>query len=187
MVVGSRRFFRRGRFAENRLIMLARSLIFLALTFTAMGCKPPTDLGQACRLVKKNPDGGRAIIILESEIKSAANKDFISFGSTDCENLTCVRDSNFNPDSGVSDGGVVAVNDGGNAFAFGYCSNVCEQGSTCSAADPNDDNDARRRLNCRALLLDQETLSALCASGACIQGIKSPFFCARGSSPDSGT
>ncbi len=166
--------------------MFIRSLIVLAVVAVAAGCKPPTDLGQQCRLVKKNPDGGRALIIQENEIKTAANKDFVSFGSTDCENLVCVRDSAFVADAGMllADGGL-PDRDGG---ALGYCSNSCEVGSVCGAADPADDNDSRRRLNCRALLLDTVTLQQLCKQGKCLQGnLTSPYFCARGAIPDAGT
>lgn len=159
--------------------MLARSLVVSFALVILVGCKTPTDLGMECPMVKRNPDGGRPIRIKESELKAAAQKDFISFGSTSCENLTCVRDADY-----ARDGGVVDLDAG----AFGYCSDKCLEGSTCTSFDPNDDNDAKRRLNCRALLLDSETLKALCAAGACLPGnIQSPFFCARGGvTPDSG-
>jgi hypothetical protein len=153
--------------------MLARFILVSSAALLISACKPPTDLGNDCRMVKRNPDGGRALGIKEGELKSAANKDFISFGSTDCENLTCVRDAEF-----LRDGGSLDVDAG----AFGYCSDKCDEGSTCPSGNPNDDNDAKRRLNCRALLLDPETLSALCAAGQCLPGdVRSPFFCARGS------
>ncbi|MBS1149010.1 MAG: agmO [Myxococcaceae bacterium] len=169
--------------------MLARSFAVLVASLVLAACKTPTDLGNECRMFKRNPDGGRALVIRESEIKSAASKDFISFGSSDCDNLTCVRDSEFFRRDGGSDAGNDLDADGGalGPPAMGYCSDKCLEGSTCSSADPNDDNDAKRRLNCRALLLDTATLNALCAAGQCLQGLKSPYFCARGGGADAGT
>ncbi len=169
--------------------MLTRSFVIGVFALLVVGCKTPTDLGAVCRMVKRNPDGGRALPIREGEIKAGANKDFISFGASDCDNLTCVRDSEFaRGDGGRLDGGL-DDDDGGTLgpIALGYCSDKCLQGSTCSSADPNDDNDAKKRLNCRALLLDNETLNALCGAGQCLPGnIKSPYFCARGQIPDAG-
>lgn len=165
--------------------MSVRAATLVAM-FALAGCKVPTDLGNECAMVKRDPnvDGGR-LFIKEGEIKVGANKDFISFGSTDCENLTCVRDADF-----VRDGGAVDPN----AVARGYCSNRCQQGSTCESANPDDDNNAQRRLNCRALLLDAETLRALCNGSdadrakckANFGNIDSPYFCARGGVVDGG-
>lgn len=141
-------------------------------------------------MFKKNPDGGtRAVLIKESEIRVGAFKDFISFGSTDCENLTCVRDADFSRGDGGFDAGTISGDAGSDlTVATGYCSDKCLEGSVCSSADPNDDNDAKKRLNCRPLLLDSETLNNLCSQGRCLQGdLKSPYFCARGGLvPDSG-
>ena len=165
--------------------MFARSLLFTLVLLTLNASRAPSDLGAPCVMYKQqradaglaNYDGG-VIPILEGEVKEGANKDFISFGSTDCEDFTCVRDATWVKDAGPL------------ANAQGYCSKVCNLGSTCLAGDPADDNKADRKLSCRALLLDEATLAALCStnvdggSGTC--AFKSPYFCARGTGPDGG-
>jgi hypothetical protein len=131
-------------------------------------------------MVKKNPDGGTtSVALLESDLPGGA-KDYISFGATECEDLVCVRDANV-PLSGVP-----------NAAAMGYCSRACVPNSSagCPAADPNDDRDPSKRLTCRALLLDELTLAAICTNdpATCqrIGDTRSPYFCARGLTPDGG-
>lgn len=149
-------------------------MALLALLTMLEACRSPTDLGNPCIMVKKNPDGGTtAVAIKEGELPDGG-KDFISFGAAGCENLVCVRDSAFprNPDP--------------NADALGYCSSPCAANSgTCPSANSADDNNPARRLNCRALLLDELTLAAICSSdpAKCFQyfgGTTSPYFCARG-------
>src|SRR6516164_8321564 len=89
-------------------------LAFLALLIVT-GCDQ-TDLNQPCTLVRRNPADGGSLPILKSDpvIKNSV-KDFISFGSPECEDQTCVRDSAFTE---VDDGGV----------AQGYCSRSCTEG-----------------------------------------------------------
>ena len=169
--------------------MLARLLFVSFAVITFAGCKPPSDLGTPCTMVKRDPnvDGGR-LFVRNKEIKVGANKDFISFGSVDCENLVCVRDADF------------AVPDGGfdpEAVAQGYCSNRCAiVGDICPSVSADDDNDAKRRLTCRPLLLDAETLALICNGSAedkakCkayFGNTSRPEFCARGGSvSDAGT
>ena len=167
--------------------MFVRSLLF-PLLFLLVACRAQSDLGHKCVMYKSQkadsgmpPVDGGIIVIKESELKEGANKDFISFGSTDCEDFTCVRDSSWvRGDAGPDDP------------AEGYCSKVCNVGSACPAEDPLDDNKADKKLACRALLLDEKTLAALCASsgdagastGSC--AFKSSTYCARGSAPDAG-
>jgi hypothetical protein len=142
-----------------------------ALGIIAVGCKPATDLNRSCSLVKRNPDGGTPIPILESEVRNAqgANKDFIAVGSLDCEDLICVRDSLFTSDAGGSDP------------ALGYCSRQCVQNTSCPSFDENLDK-GPKALNCRALLLSAETLAALSGGDGGFSGVRDPFFCARGAS-----
>lgn len=164
--------------------MLARSLLF-SLVIAGSGCKAGSDLGKQCQMVKRDPnvDGGR-LFILNKEIKVGANKDFISFGAVDCEDLVCVRDSDFAATAGADPEGI----------AFGYCSRQCAPATVCAAEKPSDDNDAKLRLSCRALLLDAETLAALCNGSpedrakceAYLGNVESPYFCARGSAADAG-
>ena len=162
--------------------MFARPILVCVAVVSLAGCKPPSDLGDTCQMVKRdhNVDGGR-LPIQNRDIKVGANKDFISFGSTDCENLVCVRDSAFP----VPDGGLDP-----DANALGYCSNRCISGDPCPSGNPDDDNDARRRLTCRPLLLDVESLRLLCNGSAedkarCkanFGNTTTPDFCARGGS-----
>ena len=151
----------------------------LAAALPVAACRVTTDLGRSCQLVKKNPDGGSALPILEGDLPGA-NKDFISFGATECEDLVCVRDS-YAPRTGVA---TTAVS--------GYCSRSCVPNSSigCPAANSSDDRDPAKRLGCRALLLDEQTLGAICATdpSTCQQlgDTRSPYFCARGN-PDGGS
>ncbi|HEX4803220.1 MAG TPA: adventurous gliding motility lipoprotein CglC [Myxococcaceae bacterium] len=163
--------------AVRRLWLFLSLLAALALP---SACRVNTDLGRSCQLVKKNPDGGpTSVPIVEADLPGA-NKDFISFGATECEELVCVRDA-YVPRTGVA-----------TAPATGYCSRSCVANSTiaCPAASPADDTDPARKLSCRALLLDEQTLGAICTNdtGTCQQigDTRSPYFCAR-SNPDGGT
>ncbi len=167
--------------------MLARSLIVSLAVALLVGCTPATDLGSPCQMVKRDPnvDGGR-LFIKNSEIKVGANKDFISFGATQCENFVCVRDADYP----VPDGGFVP-----DEIASGYCSDHCAPGAACPAQNGNDDNDARLRLTCRPLLLDTETLALICNGSpedrakckAYFGNTSKPDFCARGGVlPDAG-
>lgn len=148
----------------NRLLF-----VITALGVLAMGCKPATDLNQPCTLVKRNPDGGKPLPILENEVRSAQgqNKDFIAVGSVECEDLICVRDSLFTSDAGPGEP------------AAGYCSRACVQGSQCPSYDESLDKSAKA-LSCRALLLSPETLAALAGGDAGFSGLRDPYFCARG-------
>lgn len=152
--------------------MIRMVLVAAALGALAMGCKPATDLNEPCILVKRNPDGGRPLNITEGEVRNAqgsmsSTKDFISVGSVQCEDLICVRDSNFQTDAGLGDP------------ASGYCSRACAQNSACPSKDEALDK-GPNALRCRALLLSAETLAAI-GGDAGLPGIRDTYFCARGS------
>lgn len=159
---------------------MSRTFASLALLLlVTVGCKVQTDLGTPCRMWKRAPDGGRDPL-LEGQIK--AGRDFIAFGSVDCEDLVCVRDKNYVPDGGMAD------------QAKGYCSKPCVQSeSACPPADDADLKVPSRKLYCRPLLLDSETLSLICdnpdgGAAKCLEAFgntSSPDFCVRGS-PDAG-
>ncbi len=163
--------------------MIRRSTLLALAALTFGGCAVSTDLGKECVLVRKDPNdpsGKKSIAIKESEIKP--NKDFISFGAVECEDLVCVRDLAYTRSAAPTDD------------ALGYCSRPCSQASTtgCPAADSADDKDPARKLSCRPLILDAETLNAICQADAntCTRyfgDTKSPFFCARGAKTDGGT
>jgi hypothetical protein len=149
--------------------MSIRVLALIAAALVVAGCKPATDLNTPCRLVKRNPDGGSPLPIAEKDViaKVGADKDFISFGTVECEDLVCVRDTGFKSDAGPDDP------------AFGYCSRSCVQGNTCPSYDSSLD-DSADRLRCRALLLDAETLTQLANQGLNPGNVRDPYFCARG-------
>ncbi|GMU58380.1 MAG: adventurous gliding motility lipoprotein CglD [Myxococcales bacterium] len=148
-------------------LTIAAALFAGALLVT--GCKPATDLNTPCRLVKRNPDGGAPLPIPEKDVAARvdANKDFLSFGTVECEDLVCVRDTGFKSDAGPDDP------------AFGYCSRSCAEGSSCPSQDSSLD-DGPNRLRCRALLLDAETLAELTRQGLNPGNVRDPYFCARG-------
>ncbi len=152
------------------------------IALLAMGACEQTDLNIPCKLVRGLPDGGRADLLKSDPIvKNSANKDFISFGSTECEDKVCVRDSAFQE---ADDGGV----------AEGYCSRACVANSSigCASYSGQLDNDAKTKLSCRPLILDENTLAAIKAKDPVsyqrIFGVTtSPYFCARSAViPDAG-
>lgn len=156
-------------------------LCFLMLVLCA--CPVRTDLGTPCTLVKRNPDGGNPISMREGEIPDGGrNTDFISFGATECEDLVCVRDGNL-PLSGRPE-----------TTAVGYCSRSCVPTSSigCPAKDSHDDKDPTKKLSCRSLLLDEQTLAFLRTNDPSkyhqyFGESTSPFFCARTAGGDAGT
>jgi len=154
---------------EIRLTMSIRLLALTAAALVAAGCKPATDLNTPCRLVKRNPDGGAPLTISESVVRAnlSADKDFISFGTVECEDFVCVRDTNFQSDAGPDEP------------AYGYCSRSCAAGNACPSFDSSLD-DGPDRLRCRALLLDAETLKQLADQGLNPGNVRDPYFCARG-------
>jgi hypothetical protein len=152
-----------------------RLAVFLSGALLASGCEVTTQLGKPCVLVKRPSDaeaaqGIRSKPVLESEI--APKQDFISFGSTDCEDLICVRDAEAPRDQDP------------NAAAQGYCSQECVEGaSTCEVTDSSVDQTLRDRMTCRSLILDQASLERLKKDDpvtyrATFGETNSPYFCA---------
>ncbi|MGZ6077712.1 MAG: hypothetical protein ACXWK6_07895, partial [Myxococcaceae bacterium] len=67
-----------------RVLLVVASAVALSM----MACKADTDLGKpACHLLKSGADGG-AVNVIVAEL--SAGKDFLSFGSVECEDLVCV-------------------------------------------------------------------------------------------------
>lgn len=161
----------------KRLSFVVYALV--AISLFGLACRPKTDLNQKCALVKRNPDGGSPLPVLEGDVKALTgfNKDFIAFGTVECEDLVCVRDSNFQSGTREADGGFTPANP--SDPAFGYCSRPCVEGSQCPSYDESLDR-GPDALRCRALLLDKETLAALAAQGGSPGNVRDPFFCARG-------
>ncbi|NOK19212.1 adventurous gliding motility lipoprotein CglC [Corallococcus carmarthensis] len=168
--------------------MFVRSALFLSAALMLGGCDVKTELGKPCTLVRKataeeqETQGRKFVEIHEKDI--AADQDFISFGSLDCEDLVCVRDDQSprseNPE----------------AFAQGYCSKECVQGTTtgCTITRTVDDVEEglKDRMTCRPLLLDQDTLDAIKVAD---EGFyrrtfgenNSPYFCAGATPTSQGT
>ena len=177
---------------------LQRSLGFLLIAaslVTEVGCKQTNDLGTYCVLVRRDPadtdpsDGISSIPVKQSEIPTVSgdstdSRDYISFGSTECEDLVCVRDSAF---AEASEPGLPV---GADQPAYGVCSTACsvDVQSTCTAADSSIDKTARTHLTCRRLVLDDATLARLRQTDPVTYqeyfGTNtSPYFCARGTEP----
>ena len=164
----------------------ARSfLIVAALALSMMACKADTDLGKPeCHLLKALPDGGSTNVIVA---ELSAGKDFLSFGSVECEDLICVLDQN-----GVAR--LLAQATANPAVladpATGYCSHACAQGSTggCTPQYQDLQNDPALVMACRALVLDNDTIAEICKDPVKCQqyfnNSRSAYFCARG---DGGT
>lgn len=155
--------------------MSVRLALFLSAALLATGCEVTTELGKPCVLVKRDPasnstTGVQSIPVLEREI--APNQDFISFGSTDCEDLICVRDAE------------APRNTDPNAAALGYCSQECVPNETkCEVTDTSVEEALRTRMACRSLILDEDSLEKLkqedpATYRATFGETNSPYFCA---------
>ena len=110
---------------------------FIALAlFAFAGCSASSDIGAECALVKRDVDGGR-LFVTNREVGTGAAKDFVSIGSTECDDLICVRDSDWAP----PDGGGMDPNE----TARGYCSRNCLWGDPCPSSSPKLDGNPRTR------------------------------------------
>ncbi len=156
-------------------------LVVAAVALSIMACSADTDLGkEGCHLLKSLPDGGPTNVIVA---ELSAGKDFLSFGSVECEDLICVLDQN-----GVAD--VLAQATANPAVladpATGYCSHACAQGSNggCTPQYQDLQNDPSKVMSCRALVLDDDTIAEICKDPVKCQqyfnNSRSAFFCARG-------
>jgi hypothetical protein len=157
-----------------------------AVALSMMACKADTDLGkEGCHLLKALPDGGATNVIVA---ELSAGKDFLSFGSVECEDLICVLDQN-----GVGEllAQATANPDVLGDPATGYCSHACAQGSTTGCTPQYQDlqNQPGLIMSCRALVLDNDTIAEICKDPVKCQqyfnNSRSAFFCARGG--DGGT
>ena len=150
----------------------------LLVLFAVAGCKASSQLGEECTLVKRDPSDGGSLFLTNGELPAGAGKDFISFGSTECDDLICVRDWDYAP----LDGGGLNPNEP----AKGYCSRSCLIGSPCPASSAELDASPRTRLTCRSLLLDVATLGS--SKVTALGTFTSSDFCARGAAgADAGT
>jgi hypothetical protein len=138
--------------------MTPRLPLLLSAVLLASGCSVTTQLGAECVLVRKPTAEElkqnaelKSVPIKESEL--VAGQDFISFGVLDCDELefTCVRDANH-PSSAS-----------GTETAKGYCSQACVLNtSACEVLGEEVAEGVKdRKMTCRSLVLDPETLEAL--------------------------
>ena len=126
-------------------------------------CGKKSDLGTPCALLKRNPDGGFALSVTEADLPGI-RADYISLGSPVC-NEACVRDAD------------AAKTGSPQAVAQAYCSKSCGSDSDCKEGGTG--------YTCRSLLLDQDTLNAICdrdpVTCRALGGADRPLYCARGS------
>jgi len=136
----------------------------LAILFLswALACSDSSDLGNDCTLVKRKAGTEEVEPLTEAEAKRALEgpatgdkgasvvRNLLSLGAAECENLACVRDSQY-----VPKGGPVADT----ANAGGYCSEPCyPEGSTCKTGSSKN----KTKYVCRQMMLDQETWDHAC-------------------------
>jgi hypothetical protein len=164
--------------------MSPRLVILLSAVVLATGCTVTTDLGNRCTLKKtvvtRDANGtitSKTVVdILQSELSTG--QDFIAFGVTECEDLTCVRDAQtpfLEP-----------TQDDPEPKALGYCSRACIEGadaSACEVTDSTVSKELKDRMGCRSLLLDTATLERLRADDPIAYRqtfgeTLSPYFCA---------
>ena len=149
---------------------LAACVMVLAAA-AGVGCTTG-DVGTPCTLQKRNPDGGRPVFMTGSDI-TAEGQDIISLGAQGCEDFICVHDLGL-PKPGPTDP------------LTGYCTHACTGSGTLQCGGV--DQDPSRPYECRSLLMDEQTLSALCSPqggnpALCDRyfGVeRSSNFCARG-------
>jgi hypothetical protein len=109
------------------------------LLFLLFACDPPSDLGNVCEL--RVADGG----LWTSAV--SPTDDFIYSGTTQCENLVCLRPAGSPLDAG-----------------YGICSNNCTPQDATNPNSLSDDCNGRASgLVCRQLSLDPAFIEALLA------------------------
>lgn len=157
------------------------TLLFLGCITALAACPPGTDRNRPCQMPRRTDAG--VVFLTEKEVRartgtaSNATRDFLAFGSLDCDDLLCVRDATYSNDAGEND------------IATGYCSNPCDIGAACPSYKKELDERGDTKMSCRALLLDEQTLAAINQDPNAkniINNVQTPFFCARGSVPDAG-
>ncbi|MGZ3460896.1 MAG: adventurous gliding motility lipoprotein CglC [Archangium sp.] len=166
--------------------MSARLALLVGAALLCGGCQVRSDIGKPCVLVKKSQSGQKYDPVTLSDIQE--DQDFISFGSTDCEDLVCVRDAH----SPIKTSG-----EGDGLRVLGYCSKACvpsdstQLQSPCAVNDPDADAQVKASMSCRPLLLDQQALDDLRAKDPAgyrqtFGDNASPYFCAATTTAPSG-
>ena len=110
----------------------------LLVPLLALGCNPPSDLGNVCEL---RIDGG----LWTSAVSET--DDFFYQGTTQCENLVCLRPAGSPLDAG-----------------YGICSNTCTPDNSGNPNSLSDDCGGRSSgLVCRQLSLSPEFIQGILA------------------------
>jgi hypothetical protein len=115
---------------------LATSLSFLGL-FLTLACSPPSDIGNPC--IMRTADGG----ILAPP--TSPGDDQIISGTTECQNLICLRPANAGLDAGV-----------------GFCSNaLCTPDNGTLNTASQDCNSSTTGLVCNTLTVNQSFIKEI--------------------------
>jgi hypothetical protein len=112
---------------------------FLLIPLLALGCNPPSDLGHLCEL---KVDGG----LWTSAV--SPTDDFFYQGTTQCENLVCLRPAGSPLDAG-----------------YGICSNTCAPQSPGNPNSISDDCGGHSSgFVCRQISLSPDFIKAILAT-----------------------
>lgn len=171
--------------------MSARLALLVGAALLCGGCEVPSDIGKPCVLVKKSSSDQQKYDWVTKDDIGKGDKDFISFGSLDCEDLICVRDANspiVTQEVGDADAKQTVV--------MGYCSKACQPSESnapqlqdpCAVNDPDASAEVKASMSCRALLLDQAALDYMRAKDPVgyrqtFGDNASPYFCAAKTDP----
>lgn len=137
-------------------------VLLLAFTGLAIGCTD-TDIGAPCKIHKDRPDptlpGCSDVKVDEArtrpecfrptieDLRAGGDKDFISFGAAECDNLTCLRSR----DDTLTKEERAPASEGS---PTGYCSGECINDQDCKT-------DGDTKYACRALVFDDEFIHYL--------------------------
>ncbi len=115
--------------------------LLLAVVVVALGaCTPKTDLGQVCTMTK--PCTGGICPMAAADLANATTVDYMSLGSTECDDLVCVRTASEDPVP---------------ATPSGLCTRSCINDDDCMY----DANGNKGTFKCDQLLLSATFLEAL--------------------------
>jgi hypothetical protein len=175
--------------------MSARLALLMGAALLCGGCEVPSEIGMPCVLVKKSKTEQPKFDWVTLADIGDGKRDFISFGSLDCEDMVCVRDANSPIVTKV-----VEVGEGSDkqkvTMVMGYCSKSCVPSDSgtpqlqdpCPVNHPEASAEVKAGMSCRPLLLDQKTLDDLRANDpttyrATFGDNVSPNFCASKTAP----
>ena len=109
-----------------------------SLVLLVVACDPPTDIGTICAL--PNPDGGPGLWL--SAVSTT--DDFYYDGTTECQNLVCLRPADSPLDAGL-----------------GFCSNTCTPQNNAPSGPSPDCSGSSIPVICRQVALDPTFLNLI--------------------------